>query len=49
MTKSNYLIGLNLGHVDPSVTLFKGSKVLMHLEEERFTRKKKGLNQNYFD
>ncbi len=46
MTKSNYLIGLNLGHVDPSVTLFKGSKVLMHLEEERFTRKKKGLNQN---
>ena len=46
MTKSNYLIGLNLGHVDPSVTLFKGTKVLMHLEEERFTRKKKGLNQN---
>ena len=46
MKKSNYLIGLNLGNVDPSVTLFRGTKILMHLEEERFTRKKKGLNQN---
>ena len=44
--KSSYFIGLNLGNIDPSVTLFKGTKVLMHLEEERFTRKKKGIMQD---
>ena len=44
--KSEYLIGLNLGNIDPSATLFKGTQVLMHLEEERFTRKKKGIGQD---
>lgn len=44
--KPTYLIGLNLGNVDPSATLFKGTKVLLHLEEERFTRKKKGIMQD---
>ena len=44
--KSEYLIGLNLGNVDPSATLFKGTQVLAHLEEERFTRKKKGIGQD---
>lgn len=40
-----YHLGLNIGKVDPSVTLFKGTKVLAHVEEERFTRKKKGIGQ----
>jgi len=44
--KPDYLIGLNLGNIDPSATLFKGTKVLAHLEEERFTRKKKGIMQD---
>ena len=44
--KSRYLIGLNLAKVGPSVTLFKNTKILLHVEEERFTRKKKGIGQD---
>ena len=44
--KHRYLIGLNLGKVDPSVTLFKDTKVMFHIEEERFTRTKKGIGQD---
>lgn len=40
----NYL-GLNIGHVDPSASLFSDNKIVCHVEEERFTRKKKGLGQ----
>lgn len=36
-----YLLGLNIGRMDPSATLFRGTQVLAHVEEERFTRVKK--------
>ena len=40
-----YILGLNVGKVDPSATLFNGTKILAHVEEERYTRVKKGINQ----
>ena len=38
-----YLLGLNIGKVDPSATLFDGPRIVAHVEEERFSRKKKEL------
>jgi len=40
-----YTLGLNIGKVDPSATLFEGTRIVAHVEEERFSRKKKGINQ----
>ncbi len=36
-----YLLGLNIGRMDPSATLFRGTEVIAHVEEERFSRNKK--------
>ncbi|MBO6561350.1 MAG: hypothetical protein JJ959_12480 [Nisaea sp.] len=38
-------LGLNLGRVDPSATLFEGTRILAHVEEERFCRVKKAVNR----
>ena len=40
-----YFLGLNIGKVDPSACLFSTSELITFVEEERFTRKKKGINQ----
>jgi carbamoyltransferase len=42
---NQYYIGLNIGKIDPSATLFKNTHVVAHVEEERFTRRKKGVGQ----
>ena len=40
-----YILGLNIGKIDPSATLFLGPNIIAHVEEERFTRVKKGVGQ----
>ncbi|MFC1665945.1 carbamoyltransferase [Pseudomonadota bacterium] len=43
--KKEYLLGLNIGQVDSSATLFYGSEIVAHVEEERYTRVKKAIGQ----
>lgn len=42
---TDYTIGLNLGRVDPSATLFRGTEIVAHVEEERFSRNKKAVGE----
>ena len=40
-----YTLGLNIGKVDSSATLFHGPEILAHVEEERYTRVKNAIGQ----
>jgi len=42
---TKYTLGLNIGKVDSSASLFKGPVIHAHVEEERYTRVKKAINQ----
>lgn len=45
MNNTKYTLGLNVAKADSSASLFRGTEVIAHVEEERFTRKKKALGQ----
>lgn len=47
--EQKYTLGLNLGKVDSSATLFKGPHVIAHVEQERFSRNKKAHKEYPLD